>query len=112
MSLFASYVILYSITAGAYVALFPTVLVELFGVQHFVSVNRLLYMLRGFWYTGWHARGWSFDSEQIRVWSPFQGRIQAPIACSSEAFWQLQHLAACGFALKRCSSLTVDGRDS
>ena len=47
MSLFASFVILYSITAGAYVALFPTVLVELFGVQHFASVNGLLYMLRG-----------------------------------------------------------------
>ena len=46
--LFAAYVILYSITAGAYVSLFPTVLVELFGVQHFASVNGLLYMLRGF----------------------------------------------------------------
>jgi len=47
MSLFATYVILYSVTAGAYVALFPTVLVELFGVQNFASVNGLLYMLRG-----------------------------------------------------------------
>ena len=46
--LFAAYVILYSITAGAYISLFPTVLVELFGVQHFASVNGLLYMLRGF----------------------------------------------------------------
>ena len=46
-SLFATYVVLYSITAGAYVALFPTVVVELFGVQNFASVNGLLYMLRG-----------------------------------------------------------------
>ncbi len=28
-------------------SLFPTVLVELFGVQHFASVNGLLYMIRG-----------------------------------------------------------------
>ena len=44
---FAGFVVLYSVTAGAYVSLFPTVLVELFGVQHFASVNGLLYMLRG-----------------------------------------------------------------
>lgn len=47
MGLFTAYVVLYSVTAGAYVSLFPTVLVELFGVQHFASVNGLLYMLRG-----------------------------------------------------------------
>ena len=47
MALFVSFVVLYSVTAGAYVALFPTALVELFGVQHFASVNGLLYMLRG-----------------------------------------------------------------
>ena len=47
MALFAAYVVLYSVTAGAYVSLSPTVLVELFGVQHFASVNGLLYMLRG-----------------------------------------------------------------
>ncbi|MCJ1227211.1 hypothetical protein MMC12_003866 [Toensbergia leucococca] len=47
MALFAAFVVLYSVTAGAYVSLFPTVLVELFGVQHFASVNGLLYMLRG-----------------------------------------------------------------
>ena len=46
--LFIAYVILYSVIAGAYVSLFPPVLVELFGVQHFASVNGLLYMLRGF----------------------------------------------------------------
>ena len=48
MTLFIAYVVLYSVTAGAYVSLFPTVLVELFGVQNFASVNGLLYMLRGF----------------------------------------------------------------
>ena len=47
MGLFAAYVVLYSITAGAYISLFPTVLVELFGIQHFASVNGLLYMIRG-----------------------------------------------------------------
>ena len=47
MTLFIAYVVLYSVTAGAYVSLFPTVLVELFGVQHFASVNGPLYMLRG-----------------------------------------------------------------
>jgi len=45
--LFAAFVIFYSITAGAYVSLFPTALAEIFGVQHFASVNGLLYMLRG-----------------------------------------------------------------
>ncbi|KAJ9655524.1 hypothetical protein H2198_005615 [Neophaeococcomyces mojaviensis] len=45
--LFVAYVVLYSVTAGAYVSLFPTALVELFGMQHFASINGLLYMLRG-----------------------------------------------------------------
>ncbi|KAL8826044.1 MAG: hypothetical protein Q9170_007557 [Blastenia crenularia] len=48
MSLFIAYLVLYSVTAGAYVSLFPTVLAELFGVQNFTSVNGLLYMIRGF----------------------------------------------------------------
>ncbi|KAF2806997.1 putative MFS monocarboxylate transporter [Mytilinidion resinicola] len=47
-SLFIAFTILYGIFAGAYVSLFPTVLVELFGVQHFASVNGFLYMVRGF----------------------------------------------------------------
>jgi MFS family permease len=47
-SLFVAFTILYGIFAGAYVSLFPTVLVELFGVQHFASVNGFLYMVRGF----------------------------------------------------------------
>ncbi|KAL8851499.1 MAG: hypothetical protein Q9221_003599 [Calogaya cf. arnoldii] len=46
--LFIAYLVLYSITAGAYVSLFPTVLAELFGIQHFSRVNGLLYMIRGF----------------------------------------------------------------
>lgn len=46
-AMFAAFAILYGIFAGAYVALFPTALVELFGVQHFASVNGFLYMLRG-----------------------------------------------------------------
>ncbi|KAJ6141800.1 hypothetical protein N7497_010899 [Penicillium chrysogenum] len=47
-TLFIAFTILYGIFASAYVALFPTSLVELFGVQNFVSVNGLLYMVRGF----------------------------------------------------------------
>jgi MFS family permease len=47
-NLFIAFTIFYGIFASAYVALFPTSLVELFGVQNFVSVNGLLYMVRGF----------------------------------------------------------------
>lgn len=47
-NLFAAFAILYGIFAGAYISLFPTALVELFGVQHFASVNGFLYMARGF----------------------------------------------------------------
>jgi MFS family permease len=46
-TLFAAFSVVYGIFAGAYVSLFPTALVELFGVQHFTSVNGFLYMLRG-----------------------------------------------------------------
>ncbi|OCK82669.1 putative MFS monocarboxylate transporter [Lepidopterella palustris CBS 459.81] len=46
--LFIAFTVLYGVFAGAYVSLFPTVLVELFGVQHFASVNGFLYMVRGF----------------------------------------------------------------
>lgn len=47
-ALFVTFAITYGIFAGAYVSLFPTSLVELFGVQHFASVNGFLYMIRGF----------------------------------------------------------------
>jgi MFS family permease len=46
--LFITFTIFYGVFASAYVALFPTSLVELFGVQNFASVNGLLYMIRGF----------------------------------------------------------------
>ncbi|CDM37188.1 hypothetical protein CBS147339_7605 [Penicillium roqueforti] len=46
-TLFIAFTIFYGVFASAYVALFPTSLVELFGVQNFVSVNGLLYMVRG-----------------------------------------------------------------
>lgn len=45
---FVAYIMIYSINAGAYVSLFPIALVELFGLQHFASVNGVLYMIRGF----------------------------------------------------------------
>jgi MFS family permease len=44
---FIAFTIFYGIFASAYVSLFPTSLVELFGVQNFASVNGLLYMVRG-----------------------------------------------------------------
>ncbi|KAI9700471.1 MAG: hypothetical protein M1820_006770 [Bogoriella megaspora] len=46
-ALFVAFAILYGVFAGAYVSLFPTALVELFGVQNFASVNGFLYMVRG-----------------------------------------------------------------
>ena len=47
-NLFIAFTVFYGVFASAYVALFPTSLVELFGVQNFASVNGLLYMIRGF----------------------------------------------------------------
>ena len=46
--LFLAFSSIYGVFAGAYVSLFPTALVESFGVQNFASVNGLLYMIRGF----------------------------------------------------------------
>ncbi|KZF19078.1 MFS general substrate transporter [Xylona heveae TC161] len=45
--LFVTFVIFYGIFASAYVALFPTSLIEIFGAQNFASVNGVLYMVRG-----------------------------------------------------------------
>jgi len=46
-SLFVAFIIAYGIFASAYISLFPTSLVEIFGVANYASVNGLLYMLRG-----------------------------------------------------------------
>ena len=46
-NLFVAFTVLYGIFASAYVALFPTSLIELFGIQNFASVNGALYMVRG-----------------------------------------------------------------
>jgi hypothetical protein len=46
-SLFIAFNICYGLFASAYVSLFPTSLMELFGAQNFVSVNGFLYMVRG-----------------------------------------------------------------
>ena len=46
-TLYITFSITYGMFAGVYVSLFPASLVELFGVQHFASVNGFLYMLRG-----------------------------------------------------------------
>lgn len=45
--LFIAFTVLYGIFASAYVSLFPTALVEIFGVANFASVNGFLYMVRG-----------------------------------------------------------------
>jgi MFS family permease len=47
-TLFIIYATIYGLTAGSYVSLFPTVLVEQCGVLDFANVNGLLYMIRGF----------------------------------------------------------------
>jgi MFS family permease len=47
-ALFIVFTVFYGVFASAYVSLFPTSLVELFGVQNFVGVNGALYMVRGF----------------------------------------------------------------
>jgi len=46
-AIFIVFTVIYGVTAGVYVSLFPTVLAEIFGVQHFASINGFLYMLRG-----------------------------------------------------------------
>jgi len=45
--LFYGFVVVYGLTAGGFVSLFPTIIAELFGVQHFASINGLMYGLRG-----------------------------------------------------------------
>lgn len=45
--LFIAYSIVYGFFASPYVSLFPTTLVEVFGIQYFASVNGALYMARG-----------------------------------------------------------------
>ncbi|MCJ1478240.1 hypothetical protein MMC13_006917 [Lambiella insularis] len=46
-ALFLTYTCFYGVTASAYVSLFPTCLVEQFGIQNFASINGLLYLIRG-----------------------------------------------------------------
>ncbi|CAI7630736.1 hypothetical protein N7533_004015 [Penicillium manginii] len=45
--LFIIFAISYGSFAAAYISLFPASLIELFGVQHFTSVNGALYLVRG-----------------------------------------------------------------
>ena len=45
--LFIAFTVLYGLFASAYVSLFPTSLIEVFGIQNFASVNGVLYMVRG-----------------------------------------------------------------
>ncbi|KAJ5697486.1 hypothetical protein N7488_011170 [Penicillium malachiteum] len=45
--LFIFFAILYGAFGSAYISLFPASLIELFGIQHFTSVNGALYLIRG-----------------------------------------------------------------
>ncbi|KAJ5945672.1 hypothetical protein N7454_002511 [Penicillium verhagenii] len=45
--LFIFFTILYGTFGSAYISLFPASLIELFGVEHFTSVNGALYLIRG-----------------------------------------------------------------
>ena len=45
--LFIMFAIVYGCFGSAYISLFPASLIELFGVQHFTSVNGALYLIRG-----------------------------------------------------------------
>ncbi|CAI7584886.1 unnamed protein product [Penicillium glandicola] len=45
--LFIFFAVLYGCFGSAYISLFPASLIELFGVQHFTSVNGALYLIRG-----------------------------------------------------------------
>jgi len=45
--LFIVFTIFYGCFGSAYISLFPASLIELFGVQHFTSVNGALYLIRG-----------------------------------------------------------------
>lgn len=46
-ALFILFTIVYGCFGSAYISLFPASLIELFGVQHFTSVNGALYLIRG-----------------------------------------------------------------
>jgi MFS family permease len=46
-ALFIVFTMLYGCFGSAYISLFPASLIELFGVQHFTSVNGALYLIRG-----------------------------------------------------------------
>jgi MFS family permease len=45
--LFIVFVVFYGCFASTYISLFPASLIELFGVQHYTSINGALYLVRG-----------------------------------------------------------------
>ena len=46
-SRFLTFIVFYGIWAGGYNALLPTTITEVFGVQHYSSVNGFIYFIRG-----------------------------------------------------------------
>lgn len=44
---FIAFVVSYGVLAGGYNALLPTTIAEVYGVQHYTSVNGIIYFIRG-----------------------------------------------------------------
>jgi MFS family permease len=44
---FIAFVVAYGVLAGGYNALLPTTIAEVYGVQHYTSVNSIIYFIRG-----------------------------------------------------------------
>ena len=44
---FIAFVVAYGVLAGGYNALLPTTIAEVYGVQHYTSVNGIIYFIRG-----------------------------------------------------------------
>ncbi|KAK7749639.1 hypothetical protein SLS53_000217 [Cytospora paraplurivora] len=47
LSLWLAFIVLYSISAGGYYALFPALIAEVFGIQHYAAVNAFILFVRG-----------------------------------------------------------------
>ncbi|KAI2634782.1 major facilitator superfamily domain-containing protein [Hypomontagnella submonticulosa] len=47
LSLWLAFIVLYSFSAGGYYALFPALIAEVFGIQHYAAVNAFILFVRG-----------------------------------------------------------------
>lgn len=46
-SLWLVFIVMYSISAGGYYALFPALIAEVFGIRHYAAVNAFILFVRG-----------------------------------------------------------------